>query len=279
MAYVLDYEFEKHEPCPECRKNGRDRSGNNLGRWKDGHAWCFSCGYFEKAPLTALPSSFVPRSQVSSIAESKSSSLNKPIPTGASIHLGWEALTWLRQYGITEDEVRQQGLLWSDVLKWLIFPYYSELNNIVGWQARTFNPQQVKDKKKWFTFGDMSNHMQLYGVEENRECDTIVIVEDVVSAMKIGRHWVSMPMFGSYLPLKNMNRIKKLGFDNVAIWMDPDKVEDSRRTAARIRQFGVNSFTIETLRDPKEYSDVEIFDSITRGERSIENGTKSSNSS
>lgn len=33
--------------CPECRKNGKDTSGNNLGVWDDG-VYCFSCRYTDK---------------------------------------------------------------------------------------------------------------------------------------------------------------------------------------------------------------------------------------
>jgi len=32
-----------HEPCPECG------SSDNLGRYSDGHGYCFGCGYYEKA--------------------------------------------------------------------------------------------------------------------------------------------------------------------------------------------------------------------------------------
>lgn len=35
------------EPCPACRKKGRDRSGDNLVRYDDGHGHCFACDYHE----------------------------------------------------------------------------------------------------------------------------------------------------------------------------------------------------------------------------------------
>lgn len=35
----------KHEACPRCVRNGRDRSGNNLARYNDNSAFCFACGY------------------------------------------------------------------------------------------------------------------------------------------------------------------------------------------------------------------------------------------
>ena len=37
------------EPCPECRKTGGDTSGDNLARYDDGGAYCFSCGHSERA--------------------------------------------------------------------------------------------------------------------------------------------------------------------------------------------------------------------------------------
>lgn len=37
------------EACPECRSIGRDNSGNNLARYSDGGAHCFSCGYTERS--------------------------------------------------------------------------------------------------------------------------------------------------------------------------------------------------------------------------------------
>jgi len=39
-------EFLRHEPCPKC--NSRD----NLARYTDGHAYCFSCEYYEHADGT-----------------------------------------------------------------------------------------------------------------------------------------------------------------------------------------------------------------------------------
>lgn len=35
----------RKEPCPECRKNGADKSGDNLVIYDDGHGYCFACGY------------------------------------------------------------------------------------------------------------------------------------------------------------------------------------------------------------------------------------------
>lgn len=33
--------------CPKCRENNRDKKGNNLGSYDDGHFYCFACGYYK----------------------------------------------------------------------------------------------------------------------------------------------------------------------------------------------------------------------------------------
>lgn len=40
---IIPSEFVRHEPCPACG------SRNNLGRYDDGHAFCFGCGYYQHA--------------------------------------------------------------------------------------------------------------------------------------------------------------------------------------------------------------------------------------
>ncbi|MCP4741282.1 MAG: toprim domain-containing protein [Actinomycetales bacterium] len=56
-----------NEPCPDCRENGRDNSGDNLVRYSDGHGYCFACERYERGDGTATgapapaPTSFNPR--------------------------------------------------------------------------------------------------------------------------------------------------------------------------------------------------------------------------
>jgi twinkle protein len=36
------------EPCPKCREQGNDRSGDNLAVYSDGHKFCFACKHYVK---------------------------------------------------------------------------------------------------------------------------------------------------------------------------------------------------------------------------------------
>ena len=43
------------EPCPKCREEGHDRSGDNLARFPEGNAYCNRCGYKENKFSEELP--------------------------------------------------------------------------------------------------------------------------------------------------------------------------------------------------------------------------------
>jgi twinkle protein len=45
MSNVLPEKF----PCPNCREQGKDSSGDNLRLYDDGHKYCFACSYYEPA--------------------------------------------------------------------------------------------------------------------------------------------------------------------------------------------------------------------------------------
>ena len=40
------------EPCPKCREQGNDRSGDNLAVYSDNHKFCFACKHFVKGDNT-----------------------------------------------------------------------------------------------------------------------------------------------------------------------------------------------------------------------------------
>ena len=52
MTYLASKEknsFIRHEACPSCRSIGADTNGDNLARYSDGSAYCFSCKFNEKS--------------------------------------------------------------------------------------------------------------------------------------------------------------------------------------------------------------------------------------
>ena len=237
--------FLQHEYCPKCG------SRDNLGRWDDGHGWCFGCGYYEPPQI---------HRSITQTPEKVKTCYNDLImpPDDISKCIGIKGWTWLKKYGILESEVND--CFWSDSKQWLIFPIYSKLARkdynkdiLIAWQARNFDP--IRYKPKYITHGQIGDIIHLYG----KESDTVVLVEDILSAIKVGRsQHQSMPMFGSNISLKTLTRLAKR-FKKLGIWLDMDKAKESLKSKLRASQLGFDQvFTIITPKDPKEYSDEEI---------------------
>lgn len=231
-------EFLAHEPCPKCG------SKDNLARFDDGHGWCFGCNHYEP------PSVYIPQ-----IKEVVKSTTRIPFPADAQKQIGVKGWTWLKKYGILNKETL--NWYWSESKQWLLFPILEEHGIISVWQARNFDEQRPKPKA--LTVGGVSDVLMLHGSGE-----PVILVEDILSAVKVGRVCTAMPLFGSNVPLKTLvrlaDRYKRLG-----IWLDADMAQKSMRAAMRARQLGFDvTRTIITEADPKEHSDKEIQEIVTR---------------
>ena len=221
--------FIHHEPCPNCQ------SRDNLARYDDGHAFCFGCGYRENIQfsLRTIPDSIV--------------TTCKPLPDDITDVLPQKALQWLGKYGIMKDELNT--FLWSSEREYLIFPFFDSEGRIAAWQGRSFGDTG----RKYFTTGAVSDIMILYGTG-----NTVILTEDVLSAIKVGRVAVGLPLLGSNIPPRLLQRLATR-FKDLGIWLDRDKAKESHHGAVRASQMGFDRVrTIITDLDPKEYTTDEI---------------------
>jgi hypothetical protein len=232
--------FVKHTRCPECSKRGRDKAGNNLGVYDDGSYYCFLCGYnvngnnIQRFKLQNLDS-----------IQSKERASNICIPEDADTYLPAVARMWLGKYGITEYELVANRLLWSEYWQQLIFPYFDKYNNLVAWQGRSF----AKGRSKWFSQGNLK---KLYHILPPREFyERIVLVEDIVSAIKLARVVPTLPVMGSQIQNERFMQLSKLTKE-VVIWLDPDMRKASVEFSRKANMFGLKSTSIFSEVDPKE---------------------------
>jgi adenine-specific DNA methylase len=123
------------------------------------------------------------------------------------------------------------------------------LQTAIYWQARTFDSK----RPKYMSLG--RKPLTIYGTG-----DTIVIVEDIISAMKIARlrdEYCACPVLGSSLSYDMENQLVEK-FSNSAVWLDRDKAKNALRISRKLKQRGLSSRVIVTEDDPKEYSKEEI---------------------
>lgn len=239
-AYVI-----RHEQCPECARLGRDRTKDNLAIYSDGHVHCFSCGYH------TFPDA---------IAQYK----NKKAPALVSQHKVFlpediefsypdNALKWMEQYGFNRNSLIKHNIGWSPSTSLLVFPYYFD-GILFAWQGRYFgnNPKHPK----WLTYGKIHDYSYVLSPKTSK---SIIIVEDIVSALKLSKYQSTLPLFGSHISPKKFQEISYF-YDTIIIWLDPDKKKEALQFQKIGLQYCANVFVVFSDKDPKELKEQELED-------------------
>jgi len=89
--------------------------------------------------------------------------------------------------------------------------------------------------------------------------DTIILTEDILSAIKVSRNQLvcSAPLLGSSLA-SNFEEELVNSYKSVYVWLDRDKAKTAVKIKNRLKGLGLDSKVIITNLDPKEYNNKEI---------------------
>lgn len=224
--------FIQHHPCPRC--NSKD----NLAEYDNGF-FCFGCGYKNLKRDLSL---FKPRNTVKVRDDIN---LDKNLPK--------TALKWLLKYNLTEKEMEQFYYSHERVIKnekrhCNLLVLYADSNY---WLARNLDDGAYS---KYVSSGNKP--IIKYGTGQ-----TLVFVEDIISAIKVGRQFTAIPMLGSKVSQDMWTEAKN--YDKVIVWGDRDKATSNVTSCRRAREvLGKEVRCIITEKDPKDYSDTEIYNYI-----------------
>ena len=216
-------------PCPKCG------SRDNLGEYDD-HYYCFGCKYYKiKDDIQSIRARICNKNKLEQETEM----------LGNFGEIPQKAMKWLLSYGISQEDINEFGIKWDVKNQLLVL-----LDTIKYWQGRSFD----KHKPKYMSSG--VKPFTIYG-----KGDTLVLVEDIVSAMRIcrTREFCSAPLLGSSMSYDFENEIVNR-FKTVLVWLDRDKAINALRIKRKLQQRGVDSRVIVTDNDPKEYSKGEILE-------------------
>ena len=223
--------FIKLGPCPHCG------SKDNRAEYENGY-WCFGCSKYETKDDTQSLRDRIKRKESNEMKIT-----NGILETVKDIPQ--KGMQWLLKYNISQEEIRKYGISWEPARRLLVL-----INKKNYWQARNFGFGNYKYKSNGI------KPLQVYG-----EGDTIVLVEDVLSAIKIARcryeNICATPLLGTSLPKQTMSHLIKK-YDKIYVWLDRDKAKDSVQMKNKLRAAGVTSKAIITPKDPKEYTKTEI---------------------
>jgi hypothetical protein len=170
--------------------------------------------------------------------------LSDEITLDLTTDIPMKAKQWLLKYGITNEEIGQNNIAYnanSDILVLLHTQNY--------WQGRCFGDQHQKYLSKG------NKPLTIYG-----NGDTIVCVEDVLSAIKIARlspDYCATPLLGSSMSLETTQSLSER-FKKILIWLDRDKAKEAIRISRNLKQRGILVDVVISPKDPKDYEKGEI---------------------
>lgn len=250
------------EPCPECRKQGKDSRGDNLARYSDDGAYCFACHYKEPPRTRALLAEFLNKGK-------KDDSTSKILPASFTREVPQRAWQWLFKFGLgftywkekvgfapSEDRLI---FLVGDPVAFSIGRYIppglfgspeggvqvgegSSDGSVVSSETRT--------PRKWYAYGDPHKHCEVLHPDSGPG-ETVVLVEDIVSAHKVGRETTCIPLFGTQIHKPHlyylMNQNKP-----IRIWLDKDQEHNVHKMTLHLQSMvDVPVSVIITEDDPK----------------------------
>jgi len=229
--------FLGFHPCPKCS------SRDNLAEYAN-NFYCFGCGFTEqKKDLLSL------RKRLDASKEVRvcnGITLQKELPL--------EAKKWLLGYSLTLDEMQQ-------------FNYSKE--RVINNETRPCNLLVLINTDDYWLARNLdggtrylSSGIKPY-TEYGHSDDTLVFVEDVISAVKVGRVATAVPMLGAAV-LRDWWK-HTTPYKRVILWGDRDKASQNITLAKRASELiGKRVEVIVTEKDPKEYSTSDINNYLTR---------------
>lgn len=244
--------FLHNTVCPECRKKGSDRSGNNLGVWDD-HVRCWACPYYQSTGLSL-------EAIANRIKGENKNNDNSILPADCSFIIPPTGLAWLKKYGLTDNEILDHEIRWSNSINSLVFPV-REGNGINFWSARYFGDNP--NTPKYIHYGPKQNVIGITHSENNPK-DVVILVEDRVSSIKVGRQFDCKPLFGASISLMLLNKLSNKHYTKLIIWLDLDKAAKALMFCKRAEYFFERATTIVSEADPKTYSNGEIHAFVTK---------------
>jgi len=239
-------DFVRHVPCPDC--NSRD----NRAVYDDGHEWCFGCGGYTPPQAASIEEMAQHLRQHETNNGDHKSDNHIDLPGDCSRILSPVAVKWLQKYDLTTNEIYGSGnFFWSEERDSLIYSVFDSSGNVLMYQERYMGASPTR--VRFITKGFPEDVFHFIGNNAN----SVTLVEDIVSAIKVGRHTTALPLWGSNISQHRIARLCKM-FKTINIWLDNDKKLYATSARQRAAPFFHRAYITMSTFDPKVYDDEQI---------------------
>lgn len=130
-----------------------------------------------------------------------------------------DAIIWLAKAHIFNNTIIEQGIGYCPGIHKVFIPAYNRTGILKFYQLRALDPSTLA-KYKYLTYGKSSEYMITY--DDHKISDSIVIVEDHLSAIRVRKFSNVCALSGTYLSTENCTSLVRT-YSNFIFWLDPDQ--------------------------------------------------------
>ena len=243
--------------CPACGEGTNTKAMIVSHSIKAYSGSCFACGHqpFEmKGRQTLEQLTELKRINNEQLLERAGEPPSLPEDYTNDIPL--EGRLWLYSNGITNKLQKRYSIGYSPRLKRVVLPIYNSEGTLIWYQCRAILSGQCP--KYLQPRGDKSSVVFKSKLREAEYTgSTVVVVEDIMSAIRVGELYRTVSLLGTKATTSQINTLST--YDRVITWLDSDKA--GKRGSAAIRQscsLLTDTSNITTVHDPKFYSKQQI---------------------
>jgi hypothetical protein len=165
---------------------------------------------------------------------------------------------------ITEEEVLLSRFKYAPYTQRLMMPAYTRQGFEFGYVGKYFgDDQDIRRKWKVVNYFETETTKLHYPITCNLVGGPVVLVEDILSSVRVGRHARTISLLGHGISNEQIKEIAGYGRD-IILALDSDVIQ---KALSYKRKFGFSfrNFSIQYLsKDPKDLTDDEIKEEILR---------------
>lgn len=176
------------------------------------------------------------------------------LPEDYTTDISLQGRLWLYKAGLSPTDWRVHGIGYSPSTKRVVLPIYNREGELVWQQHRAVIDGQIP---KYLQPSRDKGATMFVAEPETGPTDRAIVVEDILSAIRVGKHQTAYSILGTKLSAGQAKRLSQHSM--VTTWLDGDSAglkgsRDIRKTMSLVTSVS----NIQTELDPKEYSDHEI---------------------
>jgi hypothetical protein len=236
---------------PGC-SDGKDQALTVIRRSDGWYVHCFRCGKSDFKSTDNLSPDQVLRWKREPEVENEQTAQVK-LPYDYSSKVSRIGLAWLFACGVTQPEIDQYKIGYSVSKDRVILPVY-ENGELVYWQGRYLGDDPKRPK---YINQAKAGRRDIYFKVVHDRFDKVVIVEDILSSINVGRVRDCYALLSAHVPDRLVFDLAER-YKRILLWLDYDKGEKMGQWCLRYRSFGLSVSFLHTDKDPKYYSEKEI---------------------